>query len=274
MNRRIAKVRQYSSNLDMLGLQETHSTPERALALESEFRQHAFFWSHCSLQKGGVALGISHEFMSRFSKASWTEIEQGRVGKLELRGSQGSLDLFCVYLDDQSSASRRNSFDLINKFLAPPSEVLSLMFGDFNFVEHAHDRTCKTSGQSTGSRDSMDAKLFAERVLQKGKLFEIEQEHHTFEGGRALSKLDRVYANWHACDQLDHTIECVAGTWPHRISDHRPVFFARRVAKRNYTCLGVEKPLPAWTLEHESWPAMVKEVHLDLMVSQNSHYSF
>ena len=89
MNRCIVKVRQMAANLDLFGLQETHSTPERAIAIESEFRHHSVFWSHCSLQRGGVALGISHEFLARFSVASWKEVEIGRVGKLELRGSQG-----------------------------------------------------------------------------------------------------------------------------------------------------------------------------------------
>ena len=152
--------------------------------------------------------------------------------------------------------------------------MLSFIFGDFNFVEHSHDRTCKTTGQHTGSRDSVDARLFGELILQKGRFFELEQEHHTFEGGRALSKLDRVYANWHVCDQLDHSVECVAGPWPQRISDHRPVFFARRLSQKNYTCAGIQKPLPAWTVEHESWGAMVKEAHLDLMLqhcSKTSH---
>ena len=63
-----------------------------------------------------------------------------------------------------------------------------------------HDRISKTNGQATGSEDSGDAKHFQDRVLQKAKLFELHQDHHTFEGGRALSRLDRVYVNWHACD--------------------------------------------------------------------------
>ena len=168
MNRRIAKVRSMASTLDFFALQETHSSADRALAIESEFHQHVFFWSHCSLLKGGLALGISCEFLGRFAVASWKEIEQGRVGKLELRGSNGSLDLVCVYLDDQSAAAGRQSFSSISNSLAPQPDVLSVILGDFNFVENTYDRICKTSGQFTGDRDAMDAKLFKEHVLQKG----------------------------------------------------------------------------------------------------------
>ena len=87
-----------SSSLDFFGLQETHSCPERAAALESEFPNHVLFWSHCTLKKGGLALGVSSKFLHQFEHISWIEVEIGRVGKLELRGSRGSLDLHCVYL--------------------------------------------------------------------------------------------------------------------------------------------------------------------------------
>ena len=94
---------------------------------------------------------------------------------MELRGSQGALDLYCVYLDDQSAAAGRHSFDLISETLLPANEVLTLIIGDFNFVDHANDRTCKETGQPTGAKDIVDAKLFQENVLQKGQLFEVEQ---------------------------------------------------------------------------------------------------
>jgi hypothetical protein len=103
------------------------------------------------------------------------EIQQGRLGKLELRGNRGALDLHCVYLDDQSSLARRHSMDLIRGALTPQSSVLSVLFGDFNFVEHAHDRVCKTNGNPSGSRDKVDAEHFKEKVLQKAGLFELQQ---------------------------------------------------------------------------------------------------
>ena len=104
-----------------------------------------------------------------------------------------------------------------------------MIFGDFYFVEKSGDRLCKASGQHTGNRDALDAKMLRKNVLLWGGLFEIEQEHHTYEGGRALSELGRVYASWHACDQLDHVIECSAAGWHPSVCDHHPVVFARLV---------------------------------------------
>ena len=68
MSRRMAKTRQMAMNLDFFGIQETHSTPERAAAVQSEFKSHVLFWSHCSLQKGGLLLGISKQFTVLFRR--------------------------------------------------------------------------------------------------------------------------------------------------------------------------------------------------------------
>ena len=118
-----------------------------------------YFSGLIACYRGGVALAISHEFLAQFSSASWIKGETGRVEKLELRGSMGSLDLFCVYLDDQSATARRECFNLIPASIAPRSAVLSLIFGDFSFIEHSHDRLCKTTGHHTGIRDKVDAEL-------------------------------------------------------------------------------------------------------------------
>ena len=165
MNRRLSRVKDLSNKLDFFGLQETHSTPERAAALQIEFPKHSLFWSHCTLQRGGLALGVYTKFLQRFSSVCWIEIQPGRIGKLELRGRDGASDLYSIYLDDQSAQARRHSFQLLSSNLAPKSDVLSMIFGDFNFVEHHHDRMCKTTSQFTGSRDSVDAVLFKELVL-------------------------------------------------------------------------------------------------------------
>lgn len=266
MSRRIKRVRGMCASLDFFGIQETHSSPERVAALQTEFPNHVLFWSHCSQMKGGLALGISVAFLEKFSHCSWKEIEQGRVGKLELRGRGGSLDLFCLYLDDQSAMARAASFSKIRDNMSPQPSALSVIFGDLNFVEHKQDRFCKTTGQFSGCRDSANAKSFKDIVLQGSGLFELNQEHHTFEGGRAMSRLDRVYVNWHASEQLDAVIECAATSWPLTLSDHRPELFARRSVSHSNRIAGVARAIPSWTLEHESWVPKVKQHHVALML--------
>ena len=100
-------------------------------------------------RKGGLGLLVKSSFLLQFERSDWTELEAGRVGKLELRGSRGSLDLICCYLDPHSSESRRASFAQIASSLQPQSEVLTILFGDFNFVPSESDRWCKQTSQFT-----------------------------------------------------------------------------------------------------------------------------
>ena len=79
-----------------------------------------------------------------------------------------------------------------------------------------------------------------------------------------------MYANWHSCYQLDRSIECVVDNWPHTLSDHRPILFGRRTPKAMKLCEGVSRPLPGWTLEHNSWAPRVKELHMNLMLKHGS----
>ena len=146
------KVFGKGTNLDCFALQETHSRLERTLAIEHELKHHAVLWSHCSLQRGGLALGGAHDFLTRFSSIGWQQLEQGRIEKLELRGHQGALDLYCIYLDDQSSAACRHPSNLLHSSCMPPSEVLSVMFGDFNAVERSQDRLFETSKPPASSQ--------------------------------------------------------------------------------------------------------------------------
>ena len=270
MNRRINKVRGLCAKVDFFGLQETHSTPERALALQHEFPEHVFFWSHCSQARGGLAICVSKKFLHQFSTAAWLEIQEGRVGKLELRGPNGSLDLITVYLDDQSSSARQTSFNLIQQHLAPRHAVLSVLFGDFNFVENHHDRWCKTSGHFTGNRDKVESQIFKDSVLQPAGLHELEQEFHTWEGGRSLARLDRVYTNWHTCDQLDRSIECAAASWPHNLSDHRPILFARRATCHKSSSKLVNKALPICVIQDPAWAGKGRDLHLSFMTQQQT----
>ena len=71
MRRRMAKVHKLASSLDFVAVQETPSTPERAASVQTEFHFYVFFWSHCTLQRGGLALGVSVELLSHFSHISF-----------------------------------------------------------------------------------------------------------------------------------------------------------------------------------------------------------
>ena len=160
MQRRINKVRSLFSQRDFFALQETHSSAARVEAMRSLFREHNTFWSHCANRKGGLALFMKCSFLSNFSSQNWIHVDDGRVGKLELRGPNGALDIFSCYLNPQSGAARQASVQAIKRNLKPQGEVLTVILGDFSFVEGTNDRWCKTTGSYTGSRDRREASLF------------------------------------------------------------------------------------------------------------------
>ena len=271
MQRRISLVRQMLESCDFVGLQETHSTPERVSGLAATFNSHEMYWSHSSCRQGGLGLIVSKAFLAKFSTCSWVEIQSGRIAKLQLRGRHGELDIFICYLCPHSKTDRAVSFRLLSQNVKPSGQTLSVVMGDFNVVTSNHDRWCKTSGAYIGARDSAEAKLFDETVLRPFGLHEWSQDVHTFEGGRALARLDRVYINQHSCDQLDRSCECSVLQFPHAISDHRPVAFARRRPRKPAHSV---RPLQVWTLEDPSWSQRVRALHERLVANNRETRSF
>ena len=97
-------------------------------------------WSHGSASVGGVGIWFKDTFRQQFSSAKWLELEPGRVGMWRLDGPLGSLDVVCVYLDTGSYLARQNSIRIIARSLRHRSVALTVMCGDWNFVERDTDR--------------------------------------------------------------------------------------------------------------------------------------
>ena len=86
---------------DFTGLQETHPTKKRVEVLRLPPRIKAFCWSHGTTHQTGIGLVVKKSFMDKINPIApedWNEIVEGRVAALRLRGPDGSLDIFVVYL--------------------------------------------------------------------------------------------------------------------------------------------------------------------------------
>ena len=90
----------------------------------------------------------------------------------------------------------------INKCVSPKEEVLSLMAGDFNFVEHKEDRWCFTTGEYTGAKDSGESDFFKLHLSNPRFFNEWAQDHFTCETGTSRSRIDRIYCNQNIATQL------------------------------------------------------------------------
>ena len=87
-----------------------------------------------------MGLWLKDSFLAKFHNWVWVEIEAGRVAVLRLSGDAGEFDIFCIYLDTNSTENRQASLHNISKATRHRDQALSILIGDFNFVESQEDR--------------------------------------------------------------------------------------------------------------------------------------
>jgi hypothetical protein len=101
-------------------------------------------------------------------------------------------------------------------FSASSEEVLTILSGDFNFVEHELDRWNLQVGVWSGAKDAGEADVFKTEVRQPFGLAEWEQGHFTHENVTARSRIDRMYCYQHLSMQIDRHIQCAVLEWDRR----------------------------------------------------------
>jgi hypothetical protein len=198
---------------DFVGLQETHSTKGRASAFVPE-QGTTVSWSHDGRVTAGIGLLVKTSFLGKFACHEWEEIEQGRVGRLKLRGALGSLDLWVVYSSATDPAARTDSIRKMASHMMPADRALSCVFGDVNSTLNERDRFCQQSGKWTGRNDVSNRNAWLNEMAKPFNSHEWEQHEHTHENGIVRSRLDRFYTNEHVSHQLQNTCECVALPFP------------------------------------------------------------
>jgi len=169
------------------------------------------------------------------------------------------MDIYCVYLDTHSSHNRQQSIRLISNSLLPKSQVVSIIAGDFNFVENTEDRWNISAQQYSGTNNSnaLDAEVFKDLIRTPFEFCEWEQPYYTCDAGGARSKVDRMYINQHITFQLDHQCSTSVLEWDFDLSRHRPIVFQRR---SHVTSPGETRPLQSHVFNRPGWANDVIEV--------------
>ena len=126
-------------------------------------------------------MAIKDTFLTNFNPVQDTDFQTlipGRVGCIPLRGAKGALDLYVAYLPTGSGASAERAYcmDRIGDVMQPRTNVLSLIFGDFNFVECDKDRWNKEQNRWSGSHDENDAQHFKGTLGDPHGFHEIHQK--------------------------------------------------------------------------------------------------
>ena len=259
---KMRKTIQVVSKHDFLVVQEAHCLEGRADALQlpAEFTA---FWSDCTAKAAGIGILLKRDFLSRFNAVvksrGWIEIIPGYVAILKLHGPEGNLDIFCCYYptgDSASPAHRQDVSQIIGQHIAAQEEVLTILCGDFNFVEHEMDRRNLQGAVWSGGKDANEAAFFQDKVCRPRGLVEWEQGQFTHENAKARSRLDRMYCNQHLSMQLDRHIQCSVLEWDKGISAHRAISFRRTTpAEKNVE----DKPIPASEFKREGWRNEVQD---------------
>ena len=242
---------------DFLGVLETHGVKGKTIAgrLPPNCRP---FWAHGTNQQAGVGLLVQESFLANFNpvdERSWQILVPGRVGRLRLAGDRGGLDLYVVYMPSGSEA-RRNRIQImktIASHVAPREKVVSLLFGDFHFVEFSKDRWNKEQGCWSGSHDAQDAEGFDLTLRRPHHFHEVHQPTLTCDMAQARSRIDRIYSNHFSADQLDRMYTCATQPWT-ALSAHRALTFGRAAPTRSSTD---KKALPAGPIRHPDWARRV-----------------
>ena len=191
----------------------------------------------------------------------WLEIVPGRVAILQLDGIFGSLDLVVCYFDADSSKERMHATSELAKHIRLRSVSLTVMFGDFNFVETNEDRLSKETGEFTGTNNAAESRHFQDILLHKCFLTEWSQTEHTCEMALSTSRIDRCYMNLPASEQQDRNIQCVALAWTRGLSTHRPIHFARTSAMRKTS----PHPIASSLADHPDFSVSVEENYRALL---------
>jgi exonuclease III len=220
---------------DFVMLQELHSTDGSILTWQPP-NDYKLFFLNGTAATAGVGILARHAFLKQFETPLTYQLESivpGRIGRLRLQGTSGSVDLYTVYLTTgpNTKAERLAQCRALAGALAPPEQALTIFGGDWNFATEAEDRATLSTVTTSGYRDGEEYKSFCSLMAPLG-IFELSQDEFTHKTSSGVSKIDRVYTNYGPAMQLDHMIDCTALPWPEPyISAHRPLLFSCRAAQ-------------------------------------------
>ena len=206
---------------DFLTLSETHAT-EGSIKGKDMHNNYRTFWSNYrDKTTAGVGVAVSKDFLKNFGpideKSDWVTIVEGRAAKLRLRGMHGALDIITIYATSGNTQEKTEErLDLIwkvNCYIDDKNEVLTIISGDFNFVEKPDDRWNGNNPDQRRTEDKEETLAVRKGWKFKHDMVERAQEEYTYRHAGAMSRLDRVYTNHHTTDQLNHHFGCQALDW-------------------------------------------------------------
>ena len=209
---------------------ETRETAERKATLGFHWTsQFKYLSSYIDQYKGGISLLVKYDFLKRFYevdvKRDWCIIIPGRLARLALYSGKGTIHIYVCYFDPTSTGAQVACIRRLAETL--DDKVLAVIVGDFNFVESAYDRYVKSSASWSLGDDKPVAEAWSRLITPRG-VSEWSQPYTTFENGLVCSRIDRIYSNLHAGNNLVGHISCFIMDGMLELSDHKPILCSFR----------------------------------------------
>ena len=253
---------------DFVMLQETHSTPG-AVKAWVEPAGFTYFYLHGTRHRNGVGILVNNKFLARFDpprSRALEAVEPERVGALRLQGPVGRLDLFVVYAETGDARDARQGMrERLGRAIVPPTQALSMVAGDWNYVALTEDRFSADPLRWTGGQQGPEEDHFQAVMGRPHSLIEFEQMEPTNFSGTGRARLDRAYANFGKDAQLDHGISCVVLPRPGRVSTHCPLSFMLQPPDRE---AGTPPPISSDVIRQPEWPERVRLSHAELIAAE------
>ena len=275
-----SKKRQFVQRLlertDFVVLTETHGTTGSQEQFEPIQGTEAF-WAEGTSARGGVGIIVKTEFLAQFRRKPpvWQRIEAGRLACLRLEGDKGNLDVLAAYFptgrkrrlaaevdgsavydDHQDELSLRSQREALTRriraWLHPGR--LTVVAGDFNFLQEREDRWRKEDADFSGHRDLAEAQHWRPALQATPGLREIWQPAATHDGPISRARLDRAYSTGHIADQLDRIVGATVLEWRKDLSHHRPLAFSRISPPSKASG---DRSIPENVIRHPAWAPRV-----------------
>ena len=269
-------LQQLMKQVDVLLITEAHGTAGDHALWHAPGGCSGWWSPGPSTGHAGVGVVIRKSFLENFDpNPVKAVIWQGRALKLSLRGSLGALDVVVAYFHTGAALTDMDLYDVrpqemarcscfpglraclrsrIAGRLSLPRNALTVLGGDFNYVAEEAGRQALSTARASGARDLGEERHFQSVLGSPFSLCEMFQNEPTHASASARSRLDRIYLNQHASEQLDRHMSCCALAWKACLSAHRAVVFSRQAPQRLPPHL---RPLPDHALRHEDFERRV-----------------
>jgi endonuclease/exonuclease/phosphatase family metal-dependent hydrolase len=268
-------LKKMTATADIILLQESHGSEADLSSLRRHFLDFVFRGSFCDTHvSGGLVFAIRKKFLEKYGDpvllAKVLRVRQvvpGRIAYITLPAVSGltRLAVFNVHIDpgiqsSDPSHSNAKARMLYQLFGAVPTKTTthSILAGDWNIVEADDPRFHPLDNKFVPDL-TVHAKLLEAKLVGFTELHQPAYTRRQCAEGSisVLSRIDRIYSNWHTCELLDrHPLTSTFGlvTVLSSPSDHVPVltcFSPPSTGPPEFPCI------PVWVTKHAEFPGAV-----------------